>query len=269
MNRIKARFTLLKERRGKALIPFIAAGDPSLELTKALILEMERQGADLIELGIPFSDPLADGPTIQKAYLRSLRNQTTLKKVINLVKEVRQESEIPLIIMSYYNLIFKMGEAAFIQQAVQAGVDGLIVPDLPPEEGVFLQDLAQEEGLAMIYLVAPTSPHQRINLIAKRSTGFLYYVSLMGVTGERRELARDLVDALQAVRSLTQIPLAVGFGISSPEHVKSLAPWVDGVIVGSALIKIIEDNLNDPDLVKKVGRFVAELKAATYDSLPQ
>ncbi|OGW16061.1 MAG: tryptophan synthase subunit alpha [Nitrospinae bacterium RIFCSPLOWO2_12_FULL_45_22] len=268
MKRIEEKFKQLKNQREKALIPFIAAGDPSLPLTKALILGMERQGADMIELGIPFSDPLADGPTIQKAYLRGLKSHTTLKDVLKLVRELREETDIPLIIMSYYNLIYRMGEASFVQQAAQAGVDGLIVPDLPPEEGEFLQSLAEEAGLAAIYLLAPTTPDRRVQLIAQKGSGFLYYVSLMGVTGERDNIAQDVTPSLQNIRALTNMPIAVGFGISSPEHVRSVASWVDGVIVGSAVIKLIEDNLARPNLVGRVGKFIAQLKAATRDSTP-
>jgi tryptophan synthase alpha chain len=251
MNRIGEKFKQLKNRREKALVSFIAAGDPSLPL---------------IELGIPFSDPLADGPTIQKAYLRGLKSHTTLKDVLKLVRELREKTEIPLIIMAYYNLIYKMGESSFIQQAAQAGVDGLIVPDLPPEEGEFLQSLAEEEGLAIIHLIAPTTPDKRLQLIAEKSSGFLYYVSLMGITGERKNIAQDVTLNLQTIRTFTHMPIAVGFGISTPEHITSLVPWVDGIIVGSAIIKLIEDNIDRPDLVKTIGKFIAQLKAATRDS---
>ena len=161
-----------------------------------------------------------------------------------------------------------MGEASFVQQAAQAGVDGLIVPDLPPEEGEFLQSLAEEAGLAAIYLLAPTTPDRRVQLIAQKGSGFLYYVSLMGVTGERDNIAQDVTPSLQNIRALTNMPIAVGFGISSPEHVRSVASWVDGVIVGSAVIKLIEDNLARPNLVGRVGKFIAQLKAATRDSTP-
>ena len=268
MKRIEEKFKQLKNQREKALIPFIAAGDPSLSMTKAMVLEMERQGADMIELGVPFSDPLADGPTIQKAYLRGLKNQTTLKDVINLIMELRKETEIPLILMSYYNLIYKMGESLFVQQAAQAGVDGIIVPDLPPEEGEFLQSMAEEDGIDTIHLIAPTTPDKRVQFIAQKGSGFLYYVSLMGVTGERENIAQNLTLSLQTIKSLTPMPISVGFGISSPQHVRSVSPWVDGVIVGSAIVKLIENNLDNPGLVDIVGKFVAGLKAATRDSTP-
>jgi len=263
MNRIERKFQQLSRQKRKALIPFLAAGDPSISLTKALIREVEEQGADIIELGIPFSDPLADGPTIQKAYLRGLKNGVTLQDVLKLVKEVRQESEIPIVIMSYYNLIFKMGLEEFVQGAREVGVDGVIVPDLPPEEGETFHQLATREGLATIFLVAPNSPPERISKIAQKTRGFLYYVSLMGVTGERKALAPDLIGSLQTIRSSIQLPLVVGFGISTPEHVRLLAPWVDGIVVGSALIRVIENNLKDPALLREVGRFVAQLKSAT------
>lgn len=262
MNTIDIKFKELKKVGGKALIPFITAGDPNLEITKALILEMEKQGADIIELGIPFSDPLADGPTIQKASQRALKNQTSLKDVLKLVKEIRGISSIPLIFMTYYNVIFKYGVEKFVQKAISAGVDGIIIPDLPPEEAKDLTDEAHKKYLDTIFLLTPTSTKSRINLIAKKSQGFIYYVSLTGVTGARNKLASDIEQTLKLIRSQTKKPIAVGFGISTPEQAAKVASWADGIIVGSAIVKIIEENIENPDLVQKVGEFVKHLKKA-------
>lgn len=263
MRRIEERFGQLRRRKEAALIPFIAAGDPSAPVTRELILELERSGADLIELGVPFSDPLADGPVIQQAYQRALKNQVNLREVLGIVEEVRPQTEAPLILMSYYNPIHRWGEADFVKQAAQAGVDGLILPDLPPEEGEGLREAAMEAGLATILLIAPTSSRKRIQRIARVGTGFLYYVSLMGVTGTRDHLSADLESSLRVIRELTDKPIAVGFGISTPQQVEAAASWADGVIVGSALVRIIQQYGSSPELLEQVGSFVRRLKAAT------
>lgn len=263
MRRIEERFGQLRSWGEGALIPFIAAGDPSPAATQELILELERSGADLIELGVPFSDPLADGPVIQQAYQRALKNRVNLQEVLRMVEEVRPRTEVPLILMSYYNPIHRWGEADFVRQAAQAGVDGLILPDLPPEEGEGLREAAMEAGIATILLIAPTSSHRRIRRIAGAGTGFLYYVSLMGVTGTRDQLSADLEGSLRAIRELTDKPIAVGFGISTPQQVKAAAAWADGVIVGSALVRIVQQYGASPELLEQAGSFVRQLKAAT------
>jgi tryptophan synthase alpha chain len=261
MSRIKNTFSRLKKRNEAALIPYIMAGDPDLAATKRLILEMEKAGCDIIELGAPFSDPLADGPTIQKAALRSLARNTSVADVLALVADVRRESRIPLILMTYYNLIFRYGEERFAAEAAAAGLDGIILPDLPPEEAQTLIQAAKKNGLDMIFLLAPTSTPERVKLVSRLSQGFVYYVSLTGVTGARAALPGTVEDSLNKIKTMTEKPVAVGFGISTPDQAAQVAHWgADGVIVGSALVKVIEENGSSPELVAQAGRFVKALK---------
>ena len=262
MNRIEAKFKELEKRKKTALIPFITAGDPDLKTTKALVLEMEKSGADIIELGVPSSDPIADGPTIQEADIRSLRHKTSLNDVLKLVKNLRKKTEVPLVLMTYYNLLYNYGIERFAVQAKKSGVDGVIAADLPVEEASELKKYAKKNNLDTIFLASPTSPFQRLKLIAKESRGFIYYVSLTGVTGARKELAEDLILSLKRLKRLTQKPIAVGFGISKPEHIKKIRRYADGAVVGSAIISVIEKNLKSKDLVKKVGDFVQKLAQA-------
>jgi len=261
MSRIQTTFNRLKKKNETALIPYIMAGDPDLATTKSLILEMEKAGCDIIELGAPFSDPLADGPTIQKAAIRSLKNRTTIADVIGLVADVRKTSAVPLILMTYYNLIFKYGEERFVHDAVAAGLDGLILPDLPPEEAGMLISFAKKAGLDTIFLLAPTSTDDRIKLVSKVSQGFIYYVSLTGVTGAKLAVRNSIKDSLLKVKSVTTKPVAVGFGISSPDQAAQVAmSGADGVIVGSALVKLIEENIGKPELVHHTVVFAKALK---------
>jgi tryptophan synthase alpha chain len=261
MSRIKNTFSRLKKKNETALIPYVMAGDPDLATTKTLILEMEKAGCDIIELGAPFSDPLADGPTIQKAAIRSLKNHTSIADVLGLVADVRGESRIPLILMTYYNLIFRYGEEKFVNDAAAAGLDGVILPDLPPEEAGTLVPLAKKAGLDTIFLLAPTSTDERIKLVCKVSQGFVYYVSLTGVTGARAGVQSSVADSLQKIKRVTDKPVAVGFGISSPDQAAQVAQWgADGVIVGSALVKVIEENTVSPELISKAAAFVKALK---------
>lgn len=262
MNRIGAKFKELKKRKKMALIPFVMAGDPDLKTTKALVLEMERKGADIIELGVPFSDPIADGPTIQESGIRSLKDKTSLGDVLNLVKNLRRKTQIPLILMTYYNLFFNYGIEKFITQARESGVDGVIAADLPIEEASLFKRYARRSNLDTIFLASPTSPPKRLKLIAKETRGFIYYVSLTGVTGAREELAKDLIFSLKRLKRLTKKPIAVGFGIAKPEHIKKIRRYADGVVVGSAIISVIEKNLKTKNLVKKVGDFIQRLAKA-------
>ncbi|MBI1976004.1 MAG: tryptophan synthase subunit alpha [Candidatus Omnitrophica bacterium] len=250
-----------KEKR-TALVPFITAGDPSLSTTEALTLTLARSGADMVELGVPFSDPLADGPIIQGASERSLRKGTTLEKILLCVKKIRRRSDIPVVLMSYYNPIFKMGLDSFSKRCGQAGVDGVIIPDLPPEEAGNWIGTARRAGLATIFLVAPTSTEERIKKIARLSRGFVYYVSLTGVTGVRKDLQQDVRQKLNLIRRLAKLPICVGFGVSKPEHVRQLAKWAGGVIVGSALVNLIERS-HPGNLHKNVRRFIQSLKKET------
>ncbi|MGO9621433.1 MAG: tryptophan synthase subunit alpha [Desulfobaccales bacterium] len=260
MTRIDRVFKRLKTRGEGALIPFITAGDPDLATTRALALEMAARGADLLELGVPFSDPLADGPIIQAASNRALRLGVHLKEVLQVAGALRRETEIPLILMGYYNPILQYGLERTVQEAAALGVDGFIIPDLPPEEAGPWRLAAAKAGVAAIFLAAPTSGDERIQRIGRLTRGFLYYVSVTGITGARRELPPELIAALRKVRSLVKCPLAVGFGISSPEQVARLAPYVDGVVVGSAIVQRVA-RLKGPELIQEVGDFIAALKA--------
>jgi tryptophan synthase alpha chain len=262
MSRIKNTFNRLKKKNETALIPYIMAGDPDIATTKQFIVAMEKAGCDIIELGAPFSDPLADGPTIQKAALRSLQHHTSIKDVLGLVAEVRKVSKIPLIIMTYYNLIFHYGEDRFVNDAAAAGLDGIILPDLPPEEAGALIALAKKAGLDTIFLLAPTSTDDRIKAVSKVSQGFIYYVSLTGVTGSHLGLQQAAIkDSLSRIKAQTDKPISVGFGIATADQAAQVAgSGADGVIVGSALVKVIEENSGSPDLVAKAAAFVKALK---------
>lgn len=265
MNRIDERFRRLKQAGERALMPYLTAGDPDLATTRSLILEFERRGADLLELGVPFSDPLADGVTIQRASQRSLAGGTTLPRILDMVEELRADCRLPLLLMSYVNPIFHFGYARFAKEAAAAGVDGLIVPDLPPEEATELIEATAAHNLHTVFLIAPTSPQQRVRTIAAASKGFIYYVSLRGVTGVRSRLSEDLEASLRMIRAETDVPLAVGFGISTPEQVRMVSRVADGVIVGSAIVSLLEQTAGQPDQLKRAGNFVASLKAATIE----
>lgn len=253
MNRIEKTFKKLKGQGKKAFIPYIMAGDPSLEKTKATVSLLERCGADIIELGVPFTDPLADGPTIQKAAERGLLAGVTLRKVLELVKDLRQATKIPIVLMTYYNPVFKYGEAGFVKDAVASGVDGVIIPDLPPDEAGELIKLSKEQGLSTIFLLAPTSTTDRIKKVAKASTGFIYYVSITGITGSKIMLDSSIKESINTIRKTTDKPIAVGFGVSAPEEAKTVAGFADGVIVGSALVKKLNESPEGAeDLIKNL-----------------
>jgi len=261
-NRIENKFKQLKSRKKKAFIAYVTAGDPNLKTTEELVLSFAKAGVDIVELGVPFSDPMADGPTIQAGSQRALKSGTNLPKIFQLVKRIRRKSEIPIAFMTYYNPVFHYGEAAFIRDAKKAGVDGLIFPDLPPQEAPDLRRLAQQANIAMVFLLAPTTTKERIKPIAQASSGFIYYVSLAGVTGERKALSKNIYENVRAAKCLTHKPVCVGFGISTPAQAKSVAKAADGIIVGSAIVKQIEKNLGKRDLVKNVTRFVQKLARA-------
>jgi tryptophan synthase alpha chain len=263
MGRIEEKFCELKGKKEKALIAFISAGDPDIETTKSLILEMEKGGADIIEIGVPFSDPLADGPVIQKSYLRALKRKTSLRKIIGMAKELRSKTQIPIVLMSSYNPIFRYGENKFVNDAVMAGIDGIIIPDLPPEESYNLCGLSEKKGLDTIFLLAPTSDKERMKLICNRSRGFAYYISVTGITGMRKSLSSDIKGMVKKIKRFTKLPMAVGFGISKPEQAREIARYSDGIIVGSAIVKIIEEfGGSKKRLIKEVGNFISELKSA-------
>jgi tryptophan synthase alpha chain len=260
VNRIDRVFRQLKAKGEKALIPFITAGDPDLATTRALALEMTERGADILELGVPFSDPLADGPTIQAAGLRAMQTGVHLEDVLNLAGELRSHTQIPLILMGYYNPMLQYGLDRTAETAANRGVDGFIIPDLPPEEAGPWRVAALKAKIATIFLAAPTSGSERIKHLGRLTKGFLYYVSVTGITGARTELPEDLAKSLTEVRALVKSPLAVGFGISTPEQVAALAPHVDGIVVGSAIVQMVA-RLKGAELIKEVGDFIAALKA--------
>ena len=261
-NRIDRAFARLRAQGRKGLIPFLAAGDPSLEVTGALVREFEARGADLVEIGVPFSDPLADGVVNQRAYQRALAGGASLGRILDLVATIRRHSEIPLVLMSYVNPIHRFGLERFPAAACQAGLDGLILSDCPPEEmNGFLEALGRA-GVHPILLVAPTSPDRRITLISARSRGYIYYVSLRGVTGPRERLPNDLEAGIRCIRAITNRPLAVGFGIATPAQAHAVAALADAVIVGSAIVGKIEASRGGPDLVTRAGDFLAELRSA-------
>ena len=260
--RIGAKFRELRARDEAALIPFIVAGDPDLETTSRLVLEFERRGADLIELGVPFSDPMADGPANQRAAARGLSSGASLAAILSMVKELRARSEIPIVLFGYYNPIFHYGCERLCADAARAGVDGLLVVDLPPEEAAELHKPARKNGLDFIHLLAPTTPLDRTEKIARSASGFLYYVSVTGVTGARAELAADLEEHVRRIKDLTRLPVGVGFGISNPAQAARVAAFADAVIVGSALSLAIEANLGSPNLAETLGSMVGAMKDA-------
>ena len=260
MSRIGIKLAELKKNRQAAFIPYVMAGDPDIETTGKIVLELEKSGADIIELGVPFSDPLADGPTIQRAAIRALKQKTNLKKVFALVREIRKSSQVPIILMLYYNLIHKYGEDRFADDSAKAGVDGFIVPDLPPEEGATLAGHCKSRGLDLIFLLAPTSDNERIKLVSKSGGGFIYYVSLTGVTGARASIATGVDKAVRKIRRMSGRPVCVGFGISTPEQASEMAKIADGVIVGSAIVGRIEKAASPGEAVREAGKFAKELK---------
>jgi tryptophan synthase alpha chain len=237
ISRIEKTFKKLRKLGKKAFIPYIMAGDPSLEKTKEIVLLFEKCGADIVELGVPFSDPLADGPTIQHAAERALQGGTTLRKVISFVEDIRRASQIPLILMTYYNPVMKYGLEHFAEEAVRAGFDGVIIPDLPPDAADELIAVSKSSSLNTIFLLAPTSTDERIKKVAKASTGFIYYVSITGITGASLLIDNSLSASIAKIKHHTQKPVAVGFGIAKPEEAAEVARVADGVIIGSAIIK--------------------------------
>ncbi len=260
MNRIDRLFKALRKRNKTALMPFLVAADPTPAHTRDLIAATEDAGADMIELGVPFSDPIADGPTIQAAGQRALASGVTLHEVLDMVKDVRKDVHLPIVLMSYYNLLYQYPIEDFAQRAADVGLDGVIVPDLPPEEAGPWRRAARRAGLHVIFLVTPTTPQNRVRKVDSLSKGFLYYVSVTGVTGTRDKLPRDLALALDRTRRQVRNPLAVGFGIGTPSQVAALAPHADGIIVGSALVRVIEKHQNSSSLVDEVRSFVQALK---------
>lgn len=262
MNRIVEKFAQLKRAGKKSFVVYIGAGDPHLEATRQLALAFDRAGVDILELGVPFSDPLADGLVNQLAAQRGLESGTTPPKLLATIAAIRKESEIPIVLYIYFNLIHRVGMEKFIADAAGAGVDGLLVLDLPPEESERYESLVSAAGLCHIYLVAPTTPEDRMELIVKRGSGFIYYISREGVTGMQTSVATNLASQVAKIRAHTSLPIAVGFGISNPAQAKAVASEADGCVVGSAIVNQIAEHGQSPELVAKVSAFVKSLADA-------
>lgn len=262
MNRIEERFAQLKRAGKKGLVVYIGAGDPNLSVTQELAGAFDRAGVDILELGVPFSDPLADGLVNQLAAQRGLESGATPPKVLATVAAIRQTSQVPIVLYIYFNLIHKVGVERFIAEAAKAGVDGLLVLDLPPEESDNHEALMQKYGLCNIYLVAPTTPEDRMEKIVKRGRGFIYYISREGVTGMQAQVANNIAAQVAKIRAHTPLPIAVGFGVSNPEQAQAVAASADAVVVGSAIVNQIAANGQSPTLVAQTGAFVKSLADA-------
>lgn len=259
--RIGGLFDRCKAENRKAFIAYITAGDPSPEITASLVLALERGGADLIELGVPFSDPIADGPVIQRASDRALRAGMTMRKVLAIVREVRRSSEIPILLFSYLNPLLRYGFDALAKDSSEAGVDGVLMTDLCIEEAEDAVRRVRAQGLDTIFLAAPTSTEGRLRRVAEQSSGFIYLVSRTGITGEQASLSSSAASLTQKMKSLTKLPIAVGFGISTPEQVREVGAIADGVVVGSAIVRFIEEHSADPALPQQLEQFVRKLSA--------
>jgi tryptophan synthase alpha chain len=262
MGRIEAKFAELKKSGEAALIPFITAGDPDLDTTLKILRALEKGGADCVELGIPFSDPTADGPTIQRSSERALKNGISLPRIFHLVHEFRRHSELPLILFGYFNPFFHYGLENFCRQAARAGTDGVLCVDLPPEESGELRRWTDEEGLDLIFLLSPTSGDDRLRQVARMGRGFIYYVSVTGVTGARRSFDNALRSQVRRVRRATALPIAVGFGISTPKQAAWIGEFADGAVVGSALVGTLEEIRGSDAKARRAGMLAAQLKRA-------
>jgi len=263
-NRVVETFATLREQGSAAFMPFLTAGDPDFDTTRALILELEKNGADLIELGIPFSDPIADGPTIQASFTRALASGARVADAFAMVAALREESSIPVVTMVSYSIVARVGAEAFMQQAAEVGADGAIIPDLPVEEAREVIEVARALDLCTVFLAAPTTTPERREQVAQVSTGFIYYISVAGTTGVRDHLPEDLPQHVEELRSIADTPIAVGFGVSTPEQAAAVARIADGVIVGSAVVRRIAEHAGDERsvLLEHVGRFAATLADA-------
>src|SRR5687767_12873174 len=267
-NRIDQKFATLRAAGQKALIAYIAAGDPNLDATRELVWAFEKAGVDLIELGVPFSDPLADGVVNQLAASRALEAGTNVRGVLDMVRQIRTQSELPIVLYTYMNPIYRYGFELFHRDAEAAGVDGLLILDLPPDEDCRNTELTQATGLCRIRLIAPTTPPERIVQLTANASGFIYYVSREGVTGERADLAASMAERVAAIRQTTSLPIAVGFGISTPAQVQQVAQVADAVVVGSAIVKQIAAHGAAPDLPERLAGYIRPLAAALTQRQP-
>lgn len=257
-NKIDLKFKELKHKNKKAMIPFVTSGYPDVETTKKIVIEMEKSGADLIELGIPYSDPVADGPIIQISSSGALNNGLKIKDIMNMVKEVRKNVKIPIVYMGYFGCVFKYGLEKFIKDSKESGVDGIVIPDLPLEERERVKEIADRYEFYIIPLVAPTS-EDRIGKIVNGAKGFIYCVSTNGVTGVRNIIANDVKAYIDVVSKASNVPKCIGFGISSPEMAQKMKEYCDGVIIGSAVMKIVEEDIPKEEMIRKVGEFISQV----------
>jgi tryptophan synthase alpha chain len=269
MSRIQEKFAELKKRGESALIPFVTAGDPDLGSTLVILRSLEKGGADCIELGVPFSDPTADGPTIQRSSERALKNGASLGAILQIVRTFRRESNIPLILFGYYNPFFRYGLKRLCRDGLRAGIDGILCVDLPPEESGELQRWTDTYGLDVIFLLSPTSGMDRVRLVGRKGRGFVYYVSVTGVTGPRRSFDRDLPSRVTRVRRATSLPVGVGFGIATPAHAAWIGSFADAAVIGSALVETIEKAKGRKQKAKTAGTFVLEMKNAMRRARPR
>lgn len=267
MNRISAAFQRLKQRGENALVGFVTAGDPDIESSQAVIEKMLEGGLDILELGVPFSDPTADGPYIQRSSARALKAGVKISAILEMVEKIRIKSECPIILFTYYNPLLSYGIEKLYRDTIKAGVDGFLIVDLPFDESAELTSTWPGNGLCLIRLIAPTTPEARMRKIAENAEGFIYLVSRTGVTGSGQIDINEVSTIFNQIKTFTELPVCVGFGISKPEQVSQLCTIADGVVIGSAFEKMIEDNLDNKDLASMLGNFTAELKASTRNAL--
>jgi tryptophan synthase alpha chain len=259
LSRIPETFQKLKREGRKGFVPFITAGDPDLQTTHDLIVELARVGASIIELGVPFSDPMADGPVIQRASERALRHGFGLPEIFDVVRSVRKQTNVPIVLFSYFNPLLQFGLDKLVREAEHAEVDGILVTDLAPEEAGRFRSMLRAHEIDLIFLVAPTSTDERLRMIAERASGFIYAVSRAGVTGAREEVSAEAEKLVGRVRAVSDLPVTVGFGVSKPAHVRDVWRYADAAVVGSAIVDVIESSVGQPDLVERVGEFASSL----------
>lgn len=260
MNRIDLKFNSLKEEKRKAMITFITAGDPNLETTEELVISMEKYGADIVELGIPYSDPLADGLVIQASSSRALANGARISRIMNSVKKIREKSNIPLIYLVYFNSIFRYGIEKFMKESSEVGIDGLIIPDLPIEERKEIISIGGKYNIYLVPLVAPTSK-DRIKKITENAKGFVYCISTSGVTGVRNDINTNMKEYMDSISQYTNLPKAIGFGISGPEMAEKFKPYCEGIIIGSAIVKKISERKSREETIESIGKFISDIKS--------
>jgi tryptophan synthase alpha chain len=263
MGRIENTFKALRKQGEKALVIYLTAGDPSLEVTREIVLGLDAAGVDCLEIGVPFSDPTADGPIIQAASQRALRSGTTLSAILDMIESIRTVSEIPMVLFGYYNPILSYGTERFAARAKEAGADGILVVDLPPEESHELRQYTDPKNIDFISLIAPTTSTERVRMIASHASGFLYYISITGVTGTAKPHVEEVATDIKRIRTVTALPLVVGFGISTPQQAKEIAPYADGIVIGSAVVRMIEEHSDKFDLVTHVAHYARQMKEAS------